>query len=317
MIMKAWLRVLSIKLTSKKFKKNIVFGENWKYGGTDLSITVDGTKYLSPMKDECIVTISNLTYKQLIELINGEYYDIEIITGYRNSNQFTIFKGGVLYISNDLGDRKTNEVKIICTNLLVAKYGQSKMNISLNSGINMYGAIKFILKHAGINKSYIDEKFKKQTLATSEAQSQSITSWLDSFSKNNSFVVNGDSSLGTDVSLWNPYLTNRRLIRLKDNNIILTGGRPRLTSQGLQLTVMPTINLCPGDTIILDNSIINIGTEDKDEALKNVGRFLDGEGKYVILELNFNLSNRDDEFSFSIKGRAKSLYNSIGGIYGG
>lgn len=314
-MLNAWMRVLTIVLTSKKLNKRLVFGDNWKNGGTDLYISVDGNKYLSPMKDEFTVTITNLTYKELILLINGEFYDIEIIAGYRNANEFTVFKGGVLYISNVLGDRKSNDVKILCANLMVAKFGQSRMNISLNSGINMYGAIKFVTEKAGIKNSYVDEKFKKMTLKESEAQTQNITNWLDSLGKSQGFVINGDSSEGTDVSIWHPYLSNRRTIKLTDNNIILTGGYPTLDSNGLNLAVMPTINLCPGDTIILDNSIIDIGTENRDEALKNVGQFLDRDGKYVILEINVSLCNRDSEFSYKIKAKAKTLFNNIGGLY--
>jgi len=315
-MLNAWMRILSIKLISKKFKTSLTFGDNWKKGGIDLNIYVNGTKYLSPMKDECVVTITNLTYKELITLINGEFYEIEIYTGYRNANEFIIFKGGVLYISNELGDRKSNDVKILCSNLLVAKYGQSKMNISLNSGINMYGALKFITQRAGIKNGYIDEKFKRFTLKESEAQTQNITSWLDTLGRTQGFVMNGDSSLGSDVSIWSPYISNRRVIKLRDDNIILTGGYPTLSSEGLNLAVMPTINLCPGDTIILDNSIIDIGTDSRDEAMKNLGQFLDRDGKYVITEIEFELSNRDADFSYKIKARAKSLWNRIGGLYG-
>lgn len=315
-MLKAWMRVLTVKLTSKKFNKQLIFGENWKNGGIDLNISVSGTKFLSPMEDECIVRITNLTYKEIVTIINGEFYDIEIIAGYRNANIFTIFKGGVLYVSNELGDRKSNDVVIICTNNLVAKFGQNKLNISLNSGINMYGAIKLITEKAGIKNTYIDEKFKNMVLRESQAQTESITSWLDILASGNGLVVNGDSSEGNDLSIWNPSISNSRVINLKSDNIILTGGYPTLDSNGLKLALMPTINLCPGDTIILDNSIIDIGTSSRDEAVKNIGQFLDRDGKYVIMEIDFDLQNRSSEFSYKIKARAKSLWNRLGDLYG-
>ena len=315
-MLKAWMRVLTIKLTSKKFNKQLIFGENWKNGGIDLNISVSGTKFLSPMEDECVVKITNLTYKEIVTIINGEFYDIEIIAGYRNANVFTIFKGGVLYVSNELGDRKSNDVILICTNNLVAKFGQSKLNISLNSGINMYGAIKFITERAGIKNTYIDEKFKNMVLRESEAQTESITSWLDILCDTHGLVVNGDSSEGNDLSIWNPSISNSRVINLKNDNVILTGGYPTLDSNGLKIAIMPTINLCPGDTIVLDNSIIDIGTSSRDEAVKNVGQFLDRDGKYVIMEIDFDLENRNSNFSYKIKARAKSLWNRLGELYG-
>lgn len=316
-----WMRVLTIKLTSKKLKKRLIFGNNWEQRKNnknvtdiELSINVDGTKYLSSLKDQCIIKINNLTYKEIIQIIDGEYYEVEIITGYQNGNSFTIFNGGVLYVSNKLQDASTNEVIIICTNKLVAKYGQNKMNLSLNSGINMYSAIKFITERAGIKNSYIDEKFKKQTLKTVEAQTSKITSWLDAFTTANNLVVQGDSSEGNDVSIWNPARTNSRTIKLTNNNIILTNGYPKVNSEGLTITILPTLNLCPGDTIVIDNSIIDLSVSSKSQALKNAGQYVDKNGQYVILEITFSLSNRDSNFSYEIKGRAKSLYQNIIGV---
>lgn len=312
-VKKCWLRILEVILSSDTLKNSKVFGNNWEKGKTDLNISVEGTKYLSPYKDEAVVRITNLTYKEIVELINGKYYNIEIKCGYRPDNKFTIFKGGVLYISNELGDRKSNDVIILCANKLVCKYGQSRMNLSMNSGINMYSGIKFILEKSGVKNSYIDESFKKRILQENEVQNKTITSWLDTLSNNEGLICNADSSSTNDFSLWNPN-NNLRVVKFSDDNIILTGGYPTLDSEGLKLAVMPTINIVPGYAVIVDNSIIDIGTTSRDEAYKNVGQFLDPEGIYVVMELNFSLTNRDSDFSFKMKCRAKYLWSRfIGG----
>ena len=308
-VKKCWLRILEVTLSSETLGKSKVFGNNWEKGETDLNIQVNGTKYLSPLKDEAVVRITNLTYREIVELIDGKYYDIEIKCGYRPDNKFTIFKGGVLYISNELGDRKSNDVIILCANNLVAKYGQARMNVSMTSGINMYSAIKFITEKAGIKNAFIDESFKNRILQETEVQDRTITSWLDMVSSNEGFVINADYSSGSEVSLWDPYNTDLKVIKFNDDNIILTGGYPTLDSQGLKVAVMPTINLVPGYTIIIDNSIIDIGTENRDEAFKNVGQFLDPDKMYVIMQLDFSLSNRDSDFSFKMKCRAKYLWS--------
>jgi len=308
-VKKCWMRILEIVLTSEKLNKKLTFGNNWEKGQTDLNINVEGTKYLSPYKDEAIVRITNLTYREIVELINGEYYDIEIICGYRPNNRFTVFKGGVLYISNELGDRKSNDVIILCANKLVCKYGQARMNLSMTSGINMYSAIKFILEKSGIKNSFVDESFKKRILQESEIQNKSITSWLDTLCNSNDFVCNADSTSTNDVSLWNPYNTDLRVIRFNENNIILTSGYPTLDSQGLKLALMPTMNIVPGYAVIVDNSIIDIGTTSTTEAYKNVGQFLDPDNTYVVMQLDFSLSNRDSDFSFKMKCRAKYLWS--------
>ena len=121
--MDSWMRVLEVRLRSKYGRQELIFGDKWKKGKVDLNIQVSGHKYMSSLKDSCIVKISNLTYNEIVQIIDGEFYDVEIIAGYRNGNQTTFFKGGVLYISNSLDDTKTNTVYILCASELVAKYG--------------------------------------------------------------------------------------------------------------------------------------------------------------------------------------------------
>lgn len=311
----AWMRQLEITFTSYKNKQKLTFGNNWKNGGIDLNIEVSGTKYLSTLRDKFTIRITNLTYKEITELINGQFYQVEIKCGYRTSGLFTVFKGGVLYISNELGDRKSNDVVILCASEMVSRYGQARMNLSLKSGVNMYSALDYIKKRAGINNAYIDEDFKHRILRESEVANTNITSWLDMISQSNNWITNADYSEGASFSIWNPYRKDMRRIKLTTDNIILTGGYPRLDSSGLEISLMPTFNFMPGDTINIDNSIIDIGTSSENEALKNVGQFLDKDGNYVITEISVNLQNRGSSFSFKCRGRAKSLWNNIlGGL---
>ena len=155
--MKAWMRVLRVTLTSRKLKKQMVFGNSQFTTGFDLAIDVSGYKYLSSLKDNCTVKLTNLTYNEVMQIIVGEFYDVKIEAGYRDSSVQTIFDGGVLYISNAREDATTNTVIILCASKLVARYSQSRINLTLNSGINMYSAIKFGLKRAGISEVTISE----------------------------------------------------------------------------------------------------------------------------------------------------------------
>lgn len=310
---RAWRRELEIILTSEKLKQRITFGNNWKKGLQDLNIKVTGTKYLSSLKDRFTVTISNLTYKEIATLISGQFYDIEIKAGYRTSGVHTIFKGGILYISNVLGDRKSNDVVILCASKAVAKYGQSRMNLSLNSGINMYSAISFICGRAGINSSncYIDEDFKARILQEHIICNNNITSWLDTLCDNEGWVVSTDSSLGSDIAIWNPYRKDVRKIKLETSTIILVGGYPTLDSDGLKLAVMPTFGFCPGDTINIDNSIVDIGITNEDDAYRNLGQFMDRDGNYIIYQIEVELENRGSNFSYNMLCKAKNLWSNL------
>ena len=112
--MKAWMRILEVTLTSRKMKRQMVFGSNWRNGKDDLNIDIVGNKYMSALKDSCTIKLSNLTYSELIQIISGEFYDVTVKCGYRDANVQTIFDGGVLYISISLDDKKTNTVVILC-----------------------------------------------------------------------------------------------------------------------------------------------------------------------------------------------------------
>lgn len=315
-MIKAWMRELKIILTSTSLRKRVTFGTDYEKEGDSLNITVDGYKYLSSLKDNVSVKIDNLTYKEVVELISGQFYDIEIKAGYRDSGAHTIFKGSVLYISNLLGDRKTNTVVILCASRLVAAYGQSRMNLGLQSGINMYAALNFLCKRAGVRNSNVSEEFKNKIIREASEVNTTLGSFLDTFVNSNNFIINSDATGNADVSVWDPYRKDNRVIKLEASTIILTSGYPTLSSDGLKISLMLTFNFMPGDTIQVDNSIIDIGVESKDQVNENRGFFLDESGKYMIYEIEYHLTNRGSAFSLNMLCKARNLVSKISGVEG-
>ena len=113
------------------------------------------------------------------------------------------------------------------------------------------------------------------------------------------------------------------MVRLNQNNILLTGGYPRLTSQGLELTILPTQKLSPGDIIEIDNSLINIPIRDRDDLSSALGIYLDNStnvkdvitgntyGQYMIYEIEYNLQNRDADFSLKIIAKSRNLIKKL------
>ena len=113
--MRNWVRVLKVKLKQDLGNgqgMEIVFGD--KYPDYDLKITVKVNKYMSALKDNALIKIANLTYGEVINIINGKYYSVEIVAGYRDGNQITVFKGAILRVSNTLKEDRTNEISILC-----------------------------------------------------------------------------------------------------------------------------------------------------------------------------------------------------------
>lgn len=314
--MEAWLRILEVHLTSRLLKRKFVFGANDEVKDNNLNITVTGNKYMSTLKDSCTIKIDNLTYAEVIAIIKGQYYDVEVKCGYRDIGSRTIFKGGVLYISNALNSDKTNTIIILCTSQLVAKYGQSRLNLTLNSGINMHSAIKFACKKAGITNAEISTQFKKKFLQDTLLVDDSIGNWIDKLTQTNStYIVNSDMSQTTSsiLSIYDANKSDRRVIKLTDDFINLAGGYPQLNQQGLELSVMPTFSFVCGDVIEIDNSLISLPVQNKDEVTKNYGYFLDEEGQYMIIEQSFNLQNRGSNFSIMLSCKARDLVSKFSG----
>lgn len=311
MAVKAWMRVLRVTLTTKSpgqngKNKQLVIEDDDK--GVGLAISVSGNKYMSTLKDNCTVKISNLTYVEIIQIIMGQFYNIKIECGYKSSSVQTIFDGGVMYISNLRESVDTNTVTILCASHLVATYGQKRINLSFNSGINMYSAINFVCKVGNVPNPNISTEFKKQFLQEiSNASNQTAAEWITGqTNKNGSYISSSDCIGNSYMTIFNADKSNARIIKINSDTLLLTNGFPRMTMDGLVFSVMPTFAFQCGDTIVLDNSLIQISATSQNEASKNLGGLLDENGQYMIYEIHYMLENRGYNFYLEISAKTRS-----------
>lgn len=312
--MKAWMRILTVTLTSSKLKRALTFGDSKRSNNVELNINVNISKYMSSLKDTCEIKIDNLTYSEIVQMISGEYYDVEVKCGYRAGNVSSVFKGGVLYISNDLGNLKTNTVTILCASLMVARFSQRRLSLSLNSGINTYSAMNFICRNAGIANSNVSEQFKNKILNDITTVSDTAASWFANFATQNpSTILNVDDISGASLSIYDINESKGRVIKLSTDKVLLTNGYPRLNAQGLTLSTTPTFPFVCGDTILIDNAFLNMSVTSDKDANKNYGFYLDRDGLYVIFELSYELTNRSNEFSLTMQCKSRSLIANIFG----
>ena len=314
--MHAWMRVIKIVFTSKSLKKRLVFGTSEL--GNELNITCTGYKYMSALKDTFTIKIDNLTYNEITQLVMGQFYDVEIWAGYQNGNINKVFEGGVLYITNKPNTNKTNTAIILCASSLVAKYGQNRINLTLNSGINLYSAIEFICRRAGIPNSNVSTQFKKEFVNEITTVNDNVGNWLDKLaSNNNAYITNADGIASSVVSIFDAAKSNARIIKLKNSDISLTESYPRLTSEGLELTLLPTFNFMCGDIIEIDNSIIDISVSNREEMMENYASYFSQKGQYMIYEMAYVLQNRGSTFSLRLKCKNRDRITSyVGGDNG-
>ena len=306
--MRAWKRKIEVVLSNgySTLKFN-----NFSKDDSNLDISISIETYMSAYKDKAVVKIRNLTYAQIVQIIDSKYFDVEIFTGYETSGTFSAFKGGVLYVSNERDDVKTSTIYLLCASTLVAKFGQSRLNLSLNSGINLYTAVKYFASAAGIKNTAISTQLKKQILDTPLISDETFATWVEKLCKDNSsFITNSDDSDGSILRLFDSNNSNYRTIRLKSNNILLVSGFPQMTKDGVSFNILPTMRLSPGDVVILDNSLIQTTSKSFEDVQQNLGYYLDENNAYMIYQMNWTLNTRDSSNYISILAKSRNLISS-------
>lgn len=308
-----WMRQIEIRLYSILNNSKIV------YGGTadsQLNITVKGNKYLSSLKDNGSVTISNLTYAEITKLILGQYYKIEIWAGYRTQSLQCYFKGSVSFISDKIATRRDNQTYILFASDMVAAYSQKRMNLTLNSGINLYAAFRYICLTTGIDSNHLPESLKQQFLQEVTQNYGTAATLVDQIAQNTgSFSIDTDNSIDGAGVVNCSDLTDKRQIRINPNTINFTKGNPTLDKDGLKITLLPTFCFKPGDIIIIDNSIIDVSISDPNQVASTFkANYLDKNGAYMIIELDYNMQNRGPTFEINIKARSLDIIKNIVGV---
>jgi hypothetical protein len=312
--MKVWERVLYIELSSKKFKNNIKIGDNVEQN--NIIIELVANKYLSSLKDDCIIDIYNLTYSEILKYMVYEYNEVDVYAGYKSSGVHKIFSGKILHISNERESRETNIMRLICVSKLLGIY-QTKLNLTLQSGINMYSALNFIISRAGIKNSNVSEQLKRNVLTNVTRAQGKVSSILDMFtSKETDFGVSADASNESIVSIWDLKRTDARVIIIKPESGLLINGYPKLSTDGLKFDSLPVYDFMPGDVLVVDNRLIDMSISSLGEATSAegvLGRYIDENDKYILFSVSYKLSNGQGQFKCSLHSKSKNLMLNITG----
>lgn len=307
-----WMRQIEIRLYSDLTHKKIVFGGIDK---NQLNISVKGGKYLSALKDKGTCTISNLTYAQITEIILGKYYQIEIWAGYRTQQLQCFFKGEVSYISDKIRERRDHECYIIFASKMVAAYSQQRMNFNLNSGINLYAALRYICLTNGIDPSHLPDSLRNEFLEEVTQNWGTPATLCEQLANNtSSFSIDTDASIDGGGVVDCTTFQDKRMIRLNPNTINFTKGNPTLDSDGLHISVLPTFCFKPGDIIVIDNAILDLSISNAEQVASTFkSNYIDPNGAYMIIDLEYNFENRGPTFEINIRARSMNIIANITG----
>lgn len=319
---KNWLRVLYVKFYNANNGKYYIVGKTTD-DSKRLRISINGSKYLSAVKDNFTIAIYNMTYKECITILQEELYNVQIFAGYRNDeidpNGKCLFDGTMINISNAKKDYKDNVFYIVCASKVVGSANQYRLNLSLNSNINTYSAIKWVMAKSNIASLNISDDFKLKFFKDVQDATSSGSNYLEQISNSNtSTMINCDSSNGkSSVNVWDINTTDSRKYNIDISKGMIIGDAPNLTSNGLIWESLPVMNYMCGDTIVMDNSYINLssGYTSYSSTISTYNTsYLDTNGLYIIMQLDYNLDNYGDSgFQVRITAKAKSLFSNLVG----
>lgn len=307
--MKAWMRRLKIELISPITKSKLVFGED---GKDNLTISVQGSKYPALLKDKGTISIYNLDYATITKIILYKYYKVKIYAGYRDTGEILIFSGQISYISNKIHSAHDWQCYICFASDVVSQYSQNRMNLNLTSGINLYTAIENICYRSGITNPHIDPELKNTFINEVNNLYGTTSTILESATLTNQgkYTISSDNTLGTVIDVTTT--KGKRIIKIKNDTIPIGGGNPRLSSAGLQITLLPTFNFQPGDILQIDNGILDVSISSADSVTTTYNtNYLDKNGMYMITELTYTFENRGNSFQYDIKARALNIISQF------
>jgi len=322
-----WMRAIRIRLISKRSdlrassKGYIDIVSNHK--NEQLNISINGKKYLSAIKDTCNIDISNLTQATIAEIILGQYFIVEVYAGYNSwgpvqegeeNNLFCFFKGEVAYISNHIQTRRDNTCHILCASKMVASFSQKRMNFSFNSSINLYAAYKYICMTSGIGKQILPDYLKQMFIKEVDTQYCTPANIGDQLANQDGKITIDTDEGFSNLVLNITSLKDKRFINLSPDTILLKDGNPTLDKDGVKLKVIPNFMFKIGDIIKIPNSLINVDETDLKAARENFKtNYIDPDGCYMIVEMDYALTNRGQDFYIGLRGRSLSIIKNITG----
>jgi len=307
-----WIRNIKVVLRSQINGEEIIF----KNGNPELNISITGSKNLALNKDKGTVTITNMPYDLLILLVAGKFYDIEIYAGYgKDIEPERYFKGEVSYISQKINTRKDTDTYITYASSYVAKFSQSRINLSLNSGINIYAAIKYLSDQSGMDKIKISPSLRYYFTKEVENLNGQVGNLVEQLAaqSNQDFYLSTDAS-DDDFYIDCTTIADKRKIAIDPNMIILTKGNPTISSAGLKASLLPMINFKPGDIIIFPNELLDASIQNAEDVTSTFNaNFFSPTGQYMIRTINYHFQNRGQTFELAITAVALEILTGVTG----
>lgn len=320
-MVKIWTRLLYLVFKNDETGEELVIGKTID-DSKKPKIEISGTKYMSSVKDTFSIKIYNMTYVQMYTIQKRQLWHIQIFAGYLNGQNYFSFTAPKIYdayllnMVNSKENYKDNVVTFVCASKLVAQAQQFRLQVSYQSGVNLYSMIKYIGEKAGMTNMNVDDSFKS-TFATDVAScDSSASSYLEKISStNNDCFMSTDSTSDSELSVFtlSDESRSRTTIMIDPSKGMLID-TPEITSSGLVFSSLPVLQYLIGDTIKIDNALVNTSSgEDSYSGSTKVPNavYLNGDGLYYIWQIDYNLSNANGDFVVKLTCKNKEMFENL------
>lgn len=321
-MVKLWIRLLYLEFINDDTGENLIIGKTVD-DSKKPRIEVSGTKYISSVKDNFKIQVYNMTYLQIYTIQKRQLFHVKIYAGYLNGQSYfdftapVVYDGYVMNLLNSKRQYSDNIVTFIVTSKLVAKAQQFRLNISYQSGVNLYAMAKYIGEKAGMTNSNISESLQNTFANDLASCDTSAANYLEQIANSdNSVFVSTDSTSDSEFSIFDlsDEDRSRTTIVIDPSKGMLIDDAPEINSSGLTFESLPVVQYLIGDVINIDNSLINVasGQDTYSESMKVPNAvYLNAQGLYYIWQVDYKLSNANGDFKLTLTCKNKEMFENI------
>lgn len=276
----------------------------------NLSVVITGTKFYGTQRDQFKVSIYNLSPVLRGKISSEKYNDIRVRIGHKQSYTGSLFSGTILDIYTRKENGNTTITDFICVdgydfinNIITTK--------TFTKGTNYYDIAEYILQHDIQNVPYeLAERLKELEIDSDYSIYGNPYEELENLSEDASMFFSS-SEEGIKIIDW---VDDTDAIVVNENTGMIN--YPQLSTEGLRVSVIATPTYRIGGLIQINNADVGISVNDA-ESLQQGGvpsiQF-SSDGVYIIKQMDYNLTNRGNDFSIELQCYSRDVYKfMIGG----
>lgn len=312
-------RELEIKFTNPSTRRS--------YSLKNAKMSISGAKYIGIQQDEFKITLQNINFHDFGRIVNSGFKEVTVTL-----DDVIVFNGMLKTINTGRDSIVEKTIELNCLRKVTDLLSDMVSPITVDSSTNIWSIMEDVLWNENLpaeNKQIIE---KKDVIANKPKLFDTLTfGQAYTFSGYKKTVIDDIIKITNDrlnrltnsnlnwldytyrqdgvLDLFSPYVITEILNIQPFTGLIDT---PTVSEDSVSFNAIYKNKLIPGRVVHMDNALF--------KTLGNNSAFIyawDPEGKYVITEVRYSLSNYPNSYTCSCKARSLSKYNNFTASLGG